>query len=54
MSEEQVRLGSMESIGVLDLGENASLEIDNLDLGPAGTKDDSELNNAIFQNYKKL
>ena len=56
MSEEQVRLGTLESVGVLELGDNASIEIDDLDYGDgsAGTKDDSDINNAIFNNYNKL
>jgi len=46
----------MESVGVLELGDNASIEIDDLDYGDgsAGTKDDSDINNAIFNNYNKL
>lgn len=47
MSEEQVRLGSIESIGVLDLGENE--EIDNLDYGDGGVemKDDLDIDHSI-------
>ena len=46
----------MESIGVLDLGDAGSIEIDDLDIGDgsAGTKDDSDINNAIFNMHNRL